>query len=289
MKEQTYRIERDGEIYELSWFSRQGYIIPPSKADLQSLSEKYLDKTLLDHPGFEEIVLDGELMPWSTLGEGLVEQYQAFINLSRKVSSYGLPSEGLDEMQKQLDIFGVQEEPSFIPFSILKLVKQGKCSYPEYEWHFADIEAALNNNVPNHTLMCIEEVDCKFVRELDNILNGGITEGESYQPLFDYLLNGSSNGLMEGVVIKPLLAEDRLKIPYIKVRNREYLRLVYGPNYLSEPNYSSHVSNKDIRGKLYISTKEYALGKKMLMGEQRSAMVEMLGQIERESNLDPRL
>ena len=284
-KDNSYTFKKKDVVYQVSWYSRKGYGIPQHKVDLESLSEEWLDKTLENKSSFKEIILDGELMPWSSLGEGLVEKYQSFINLGKKVRQYGLPCDGLEEMQKQLDIFGVKGDPVFCPFSILRYTDSNTTCTPEYDWDYHKIQDSLYGiDIPFYSLITLEDYE-GFVEDLDNILNGTITKSDN--PLFNYLLNSYEGGLMEGVVIKPFKAEDRLKIPYIKVRNKEYLRLVYGPDYLS--NLSTHVASKDIRGKLNISRQEYALGRDMLKGDVRNSMIKLLGHIQKEGNLDPRL
>ena len=66
---------------------------------------------------------------------------------------------------------------------------------------------------------------------------------------------------MEGVVVKSLQATE---IPYLKVRNEQYLTLVYGPHFREPSVYSVMVQKKNIHHKLKQSEIEWKLGKKML-------------------------
>ncbi|SNU01703.1 polynucleotide kinase-phosphatase [Ruaniaceae bacterium KH17] len=68
----------------------------------------------------------------------------------------------------------------------------------------------------------------------------------------------------EGMVVKPLanLAHDRrgrLVQPGLKVRGREYLRLIYGPDYLAEGNLS-RLRDRNLGKKRSLAIREYALG-----------------------------
>lgn len=68
----------------------------------------------------------------------------------------------------------------------------------------------------------------------------------------------------EGMVVKPLcnLARDwkgRLVQPGLKVRGREYLRLIYGPEYLAEQNLA-RLRDRNLVKKRSLAICEYALG-----------------------------
>lgn len=68
----------------------------------------------------------------------------------------------------------------------------------------------------------------------------------------------------EGFVVKPLHwsvvgANGRVVQPAMKVRGREYLRLIYGMNYL-EPEVLAHVKKRSLKKKQQMALDEYALG-----------------------------
>lgn len=249
--------------------SRKGF---PIKYDLSHLKDKL--QVLIEQIGASEIILDGELMPWSVLGQGLIEEYDTSIKIMKRVNEileeidsdhlheglYGYNTD-LEEMERTLALYSSQEKAYYKPFSILRMTKSGVISYPEWEWSIDSIWNALGNSNGLYT----------NVNELSKIKN-----------YMDSLTD------LEGIVIKPMKPEDRLKIPYIKVRNEEYLRLVYGPSYLEEDNYKSLVNSKKIDNKLRLSINQYRLGKDMLKDPYKN-MVKMLGTFEKEESLDPRL
>ena len=75
----------------------------------------------------------------------------------------------------------------------------------------------------------------------------------------------------EGMVVKPAgnvtRVGGKLIDPGVKVRGREYLRMVYGPSYLDDlPNLRS----RDLRHKRSMSMREYQLGREALARQARS-------------------
>lgn len=64
----------------------------------------------------------------------------------------------------------------------------------------------------------------------------------------------------EGMVVKPAENAPRGKMqPGMKVRGREYLRLIYGPDY-TEPDQLESLRERNLRHKQSMALREYALG-----------------------------
>ena len=68
----------------------------------------------------------------------------------------------------------------------------------------------------------------------------------------------------EGMVVKPMAftardAEDRLVQPALKVRGREYLRIIYGPDY-DRPDNLTRLRNRALGRKRNLALREFALG-----------------------------
>lgn len=68
---------------------------------------------------------------------------------------------------------------------------------------------------------------------------------------------------MEGIVIKPEYKK-RGVLPYLKVRNPEYLSIIYGYDYRFPHKYSKLMKQKNIASKLRTSMNEHRLGEQML-------------------------
>ncbi len=83
----------------------------------------------------------------------------------------------------------------------------------------------------------------------------------------------------EGVVVKPEANLTRggrgLVQPGVKVRGREYLRIVYGPDYTA-PEHLSRLRQRSLGGKRSLALREYALG---LEGLARAARGEPLWRV----------
>ncbi len=254
--------------------SRTGFKI---KLDLSSLFQQLHDRY---HALFEyELIIDGELCPWSTIGSGLISdtfaKYQAavryqldqlvtdpefakfnMIDVSGKISH-------LAEFERQLDLYGQDQYPYVMPFGIIGIdgVWQGDADQFEV---FDQKLMASGGTVCDLT-------NPEHVRQLHDV--------------FERLTNG---GNMEGIVIKPRVYKDGC-VPYMKVRNKQYLRLVYGYDY---PDRLERLCRqKNIRGKARVSIDEYKLGRIMFERPdlRNKAIYAMFGTIVKERELDPRL
>ncbi|GAB2865003.1 hypothetical protein JOD27_005675 [Lentzea nigeriaca] len=63
----------------------------------------------------------------------------------------------------------------------------------------------------------------------------------------------------EGMVVKPLANLTRRAQPGVKVRGREYLRIIYGPDY-TEPANLARLRKRGLGRKRGLALREYALG-----------------------------
>jgi hypothetical protein len=103
----------------------------------------------------------------------------------------------------------------------------------------------------------------------------------------------------EGVVIKPELQTKSDKVPYLKVRNENYLHIVYGPDMKNEAKYSKLVRRKNITRKLRLSIEDWQRGWKMLavpyneVTEENTELINLyIAHVvteEKSRELDPRL
>jgi len=81
---------------------------------------------------------------------------------------------------------------------------------------------------------------------------------------FNHLVNQNQSRPLEGVVIKPATSYVKGVAPFIKVRNKNYLRLVYGYDYDTPNRYARLLKKKNVRKKIELSIREYELGRRML-------------------------
>ncbi len=256
--------------------SRSGYKIkhPEIEGIIDKEFEKYKGK--YDHL----LITENELLPWRFLGRGLIDAkfmpyYQAVNDDMTALRNSGLKDfiemddsvyDNLEKFNKQVAIYG-QDVPGYVEaFGVI--YKDGK------ELLTANKGETLSEYGIDHAVFDLESEEdvLRLHKFYDDLVEDGITEG---------------------IVIKPLIWK-KDEIPHIKVRNAEYLRIVYGFDYTSE--LLRHAKNKNIRNKLNISIKEqnlnltlmdaYSNGNKVIQKEIYSLLI---AEFEKERGLDPRL
>lgn len=103
---------------------------------------------------------------------------------------------------------------------------------------------------------------------------------------------------LEGVVIKTDVYVPGV-VPFLKVRNPEYLRIIYGYDYRFPRKHAKLVANKSIKRKMQTSIREYDLGRELLhipdtdMNHSNvrltHTVTNLVEEEERETEIDPRL
>ncbi|RRJ63398.1 metallophosphoesterase [Paenibacillus oralis] len=316
--------------------SRNGYKV--NKADLSSIYAKLLDKFggYMEEQGIAMLILDGELLPWKALGEGLIERQfkpiekaletelaflaqtgfeQAFAKLNKEYEASGFerdqfrmaksdlsekygPSvyqnykpmhdireshvpladhlEAYATYKRQLELYAEDGAMEYKAFAVLKIVyEDGREQVPEWKtsemYGFLSADEALSLN--------LSEPDC-------------LARAESY---FAKL---TLEQHMEGVVIKPEVWNGKT-VPYMKVRNPEYLSIIYGYDYRFPHKYRKLLKQKNVNQKLRTSLSEYRLGMQLLgvpfadISPDHTAYKEiaanLLFEVAQEREIDPRL
>lgn len=278
--EKTFATSRSGWTIR----SLHGQTDEQYKQFLASVWENHKD--MIDELG--DMILDGELLPWYALGEGLI--LQAF-NPYKDLVSKELETLSKDEGFKALTEFGTKfnlegklghlaafkaelarysspGEPKFAPFDILWCTKGLK-------------ETGLDNSFEK--FMLLNESFKALLVQLDDF--------ESVKAAHEYFNTVTSLLQMEGVVVKPSM-DGSCDLPYMKVRSKEYLRLAYGYDYLDPVRYARLIRQKNISGKVRMSITEHKLGSGMLTAAddaKKELIVKMIGQMKEEKSLDPRL
>lgn len=316
--------------------SRNGYKI--NHVDLTAIYGRLLEKFggFMEERTITMMILDGELLPWKALGEGLIERQfkpiekaletelaflqqngfeEAFSQLLAEYEASGFEqdqhhiaksalsekygpsvyqnykyiheikdtyvplSEHLEAYQtyrRQLKLYAEDEAMEYKPFAILKIVyEDGKEEIPE--WKTSEMYGFLSED---EALM------------LDLSQPGCLELAERY---FSRL---TIENHMEGIVIKPELW-DGGTVPYMKVRNPEYLSIIYGYDYKFPYKYRKLMRQKNVKQKLRTSLNEYQLGLRMLavpFGEiapeheaYKEIAANLLFEVAQEREIDPRL
>ncbi|CAM4350017.1 putative kinase [Paenibacillus endophyticus] len=316
--------------------SRNGYKI--SKLDLAAVYGKLLErfrKYMMENE-ITLLLLDGELLPWQALGEGLImKQFkpiekaletelsflkengfeEAFTKLASDYKESGfekdqhhLSKAALNEkyglhvyqnykhvheiMEKhvpldehlsahetykiQLELYAEIGELEYKPFALLKIVHaDGSESLPD--WPVSEMYRFLSD---------------------DPYISITLDDPGSYERADQYFRTLTVENHMEGVVIKPELPIP-YTVPYMKVRNKDYMSIIYGYDYRFPHKYSKLIKQKNIAMKLRTSLNEYRLGQRMLAVSfsdiapdnepYRAAVANLLFEVAKEKEIDPRL
>ncbi|MFW0738687.1 hypothetical protein [Flavobacterium sp. T12S277] len=320
--EETYFVSRNG-------FRMDHIDIEKAISSLKDLHAKMV----ITFPDFETLLIASELLPWKVLGAGLIEkefigyydalkthnEYLKSSELIKKINSvrqsgafttyisdkkqlskkeFGgkykthivrqyealgsvkIPDaikqeESLQVFKGQIDTFGKETELHFKPFTILKVVKKSG-----------------EEILPNSNLTY------KMVND-DAFLHLEITTSNKEEQLkemysfFEKLTNDNE----EGIMIKPVQNYIKNLPPCFKVRNNNYLTMIYGVNFHQD--FDHYLGKRSIRQKLEQSVNGWEINQKMLqipykdLEEEnylmRLLLLKRINNEEIEKTLDPRL
>lgn len=237
------------------------------------------DAGLWEELGTDWLLVDGELLPWSLKSGGLLRnQYAAVGAASRAVfpdalaaleaaAARGVDTGELLERQRgrAADAAAFTEAyrrycwstdgldgVRFAPFQLLAAAGRSLAAVPHDEQLFwLDRLVAAD-----------EAAGTGLLRRTDRVLVDTADE-ESVRAATDWWLAMTAAG-GEGMVVKPLQAyardrKGRLVQPGVKVRGREYLRIIYGPEY-TRPDNLERLRDRFLGHKRSLALREYALG-----------------------------
>ena len=279
------------------------------QAVLQRLSKA------LFHAGFYEqfqtdwVCLDCELMPWSAKARSLIETQYAATGaaathaLSASVEALQQTALRSSEVQPLISRYAARLEQShqyvkayqrycwpvnrledykLAPFHIM--ATEGRTwTDKDHEWHMQHIEA-----------MCAADPEILLATPYKVV---HLDDGEAKAEATSWWLQLTGGG-GEGMVVKPFqfihTGKRGLIQPAIKVRGREYLRIIYGPEYDSAENLS-RLKSRGLSAKRSLALREFALGieglQRFVKGEPLRKVHEcVFGVLALESEpVDPRL
>jgi hypothetical protein len=309
-----------------------------------------------------EVILDGEMMPWNAIGEGLIQRQ--FVGYSNAVHTeidfliehgfdlvvqdamndarvqylgldaadrkkhprretfdltkdilYNYDSETqadcIEKFDVQLRNFNSPDKPYYVAFDILRVKYSNGTVMVDEGWMASNVVkySMLRKMWPKtakdmvHGLMeCIAAeapLVCQDNISFKDIFDIGLPiEGSDTQEFLENLMSIVERFGFEGIMIKPEFPMDTDAVHAMKVRNPEYLRLIYGHDYTVESNLMPLIEKKRTGKKRKLSHNEYRLGIQMLKLDESSATYEedferiakkILFDIEEESTVDSRL
>jgi protein phosphatase len=237
-------------------------------------------RSALDGVGFWDefktnwVCLDAELMPWSVKAQGLLREQYAAVGAAARAAL----SEVVAKLQQAADS-GADVSALLARYTERQtMAQQYVRAYQHYCWpvqSIADVKLA-----PFHILAAEAHVyaDKDHVWHMDTLAkvcaaDSGVLFATPYK-LVDVTDPGSqvegirwweemtANG-GEGMVVKPLdfIAKSRRGIvqPAVKCRGKEYLRIIYGPEYTTPENLE-RLRSRGLSSKRSLALREFALG-----------------------------
>ncbi|MGA5356133.1 polynucleotide kinase-phosphatase [Streptomyces purpurascens] len=252
--------------------------------DDDSLTAEILDRVrtaigeagLWDELATDWLLLDAELMPWSLKASGLLRSQYAAVGAASgavlpgaRAALEGAAARGVDvtgllarTRERSADAAAFTEAyrrycwttdgldgVRLAPFQILAVQGRSLAALPH------DEQLALLDRLVEH--------DGSGLLRTTRRLYVDTADPESVQAGVDWWLEMTGRG-GEGMVVKPAgaLVRDprgRLVQPGIKCRGREYLRIIYGPEY-TRPENLARLRSRFLNHKRSLAIREYALG-----------------------------
>lgn len=298
-------------IEECYAVSRNGYKV--KTVDLTPVYEELLHKfgAYMAEQGIAVLLLDGELLPWKALGDGLIErqfrpigqaleteldflrQHGFEASLGKLIQDY--EASGFEQDQHHLTKEALNKNYGAHVYQTYKYVREIRDSYvdldqrdeayrvykQQLELYAGDAEleykpfAILKEVLESGEERMPEGITSEQYRFLndDEILVLDLNEPDAYSRAEAYFAAITVDKGMEGIVIKPE-QEQQGVVPYLKVRNPGYLSIIYGYDYKFPHKYAKLMKQKNIAPKLRTSLAEHRLGKQMLEIKLKDISVE---------------
>lgn len=258
-----------------------------SKLEKYGFEEKYFElKDKLKKSDFEN---DSKKMSKKLLLEKYdhseFNTFNLFIQENKQHVDIDILKEKHKLYHEQIEIYGKDEEPYLAPFGILKIV------YDDGSQEIPCLLSSKIGQIDAHNIVSKDE------RVILNFENKSFDECiELAQKFYDFVKKSYG----EGIVLKPNFNLGPHGVaPYIKVRNPDYLSIIYGYDYSTDEKYKRLMKQKNITRKLKTSVDEYWLGVKMLHvkyddinvnnTEYAKLLIKFLGLEDIEKEFDPRL
>ncbi len=221
------------------------------------------------------ICLDCELMPWSVKAQELLRQQYAPVGIAGSISiSDALAS---IEMAKNRDIDTVDMLDDFLDRQ--NAIKEYIKSYQQYCW---DVESISDLKLAPFHLLATEgkvyfDKDHLWHMEMLQELCGAVEDDILYSTTYGSVTLSDESSVNtaiekwveltkkggEGFVVKPLnfITQGKKGIvqPAVKCRGREYLRIIYGPEY-TMPRYLERLRSRGLSKKRSLAIREFTLG-----------------------------
>ncbi|MFF0967399.1 polynucleotide kinase-phosphatase [Streptomyces sp. NPDC003703] len=222
------------------------------------------------------LLLDAELMPWSLKASGLLRSQYAAVGAAAGAAFPGALAALEGAAARGIDVAGLLERQRGRAEDAAAFT----AAYRRYCWPTEGLEgvrlapfqllavrgrslAALPHDEQLALVDRLVEHDTSGLLQVTRRLYVDTADPESVRAGVDWWLEMTGRG-GEGMVVKPLGAlvrtpEGRLVQPGVKCRGREYLRIIYGPEY-TRPDNLARLRQRFLHHKRSLAIREYALG-----------------------------
>lgn len=294
--EKSYLITKSGRKVNF-----ENQLTSISKKDLLGALHQNLLKYFKQNA--ELIIIDAELMPWMALGKDLVEEQFGVIAHAKSEELEILKEDNLEEMlqnlyheykdsefakkasglkkQKVAELFGVRAYRNFRHAGFIMNnhipVQDQKKLFNEY---LRQLEIFTQNQAIHLKAFDIlkiiypdgkedilqESLNTEIFKSInsDETINININDSDALQKAQEFFDKLTVEQKMEGLVIKPNQKNLQYKLSAVKVRNKEYLTLIYGYDYLHPKRYAELIERKNIKLKMSESIRLFRIAKDLL-------------------------
>ena len=283
---------------ETYFVSRNGYKLVQINLDKarQACRELY---GRFDWTNLQTVIIQSEIMPWSALGQSLIDnEFGGYLNVHQNHCNYLTQSdlyskiaivkqsqpylEYIDykakhtekELKEHFPVHIVRQYESLSSFRVLNLAEYNKYigTYAAQMEHFGQsgeiyfkpfniLKKVFENG---QELIVNDNLSCRDINDDEclHLPTGNEEElNRSVETVYDWFANLEAEN-EEGIVIKPRRAFIENLPPAFKVRNNQYLILIYGVDF--QTNYDHYFQRRKISRKLECSINDWAINWKML-------------------------
>jgi protein phosphatase len=241
---------------------------------LRRLQLAMMKSGLWEELGTDWVCLDAELMPWSAKAQELLRNQYAATG-SSAVAALGASEHALAKAEEQgVDVAELLERTSRRLSSVTSYV----AAYRRYSWpvhtisdlklapfHLLASEGSVHVTKDHGWHLAILERLCAADSELlletaHRTIDFADVKSEAAATAWWQELTDRGG---EGIVVKPwdfvTRGSSGLVQPAVKVRGREYLRIIYGPEY-TLPDHLEKLRSRGLSAKRSLALREFALG-----------------------------
>lgn len=251
---------------QLTVISRNGYnfFLPEQMHFYDSIKEE------LSNVNIEEdfIILDAEIMPWSLKAKNLIK-YEYILpgecDLIDKTHK-NVSSDRLTNTTRFLNVVSHYGDDTPLEIRSFHVLATGKINIDKKR--FTEIKSCFCTTHSDQLLKIRKLFSGKTIFKLCEEYDINTEDWTSVYKVINTWYHKCNVDLLEGFVIKPLnynnfSQDDYIIQPALKVRGKEYLRMIYGINYLDDE-YFKEVSRRNIKRKRLMAAQQHELSRYIL-------------------------